>query len=330
MLDAYVDGSANRLSPEAPVPVLDVNGFTYSPWWAANVAGNTAAMLANNVTLVWMLGSTNGVLEKLEKKDFDTPHDINNAMAEVNSKVSNIILKALCHVHNVSLEAIESPHMNTITKTRVMAKNHYYLRIDQERTLSEQETSFLTENNKEQIIALLQKQQPGYIIISDYNKWFLDHDLVDHIKKTVNNYWWKIFVDTKPSHTEWYHWVYLIKPNFSEFKKMMKIGEIDPSDDKLIEQKAQEFSKRYNCIVVVTRSEYGASYATPDGTTWSMPTQAQKVIEVSGAWDTFLAWLVTSLHDWHPLEEAIQYGNKASWIVVSHPWTGIITRDQLY
>ncbi len=121
---------------------------------------------------------------------------------------------------------------------------------------------------------------------------------------------------------------YLMKPNFKEFCVM--IGKDIENEDKQIEKYWIEFVENINTNLVITRWAKWASLITKDGNYYHIATQAQKVFDVSGAGDTFIATIAYALNKWYDLKDALKLWNKASGIVVEKVGTAVVTKEELF
>lgn len=293
MLDKFSYGSVKRLNPESPAPLITVDREEYKLWWAANVAANIA-WLEQNVQLIWLLW-----------KDFHGAK-----------------FEELCKEYNIDLLKIIS-WFPTITKQRFIENTyrHQLLRADYE------EKIVLDPTLQDQIISQIKTSSPDYLVISDYLKWTITEELIKKIRNNVDN----ILVDTKPEHIHLFEWVYLIKPNFKEFCKIMdkKPDDEIKNTDQDIEKYWVEFVRKYNTNLVVTRWSEWASLITKDGYMVHLSTNAQQVFDVTGAWDTFLASITVALKEWKSLEDSVKFGNKASGVVVGKVGTAIIQKKDI-
>lgn len=295
MLDKFSYGLVKRLNPEWPNPLLNIYHEEYKLWGAANVAANVAS-LNGSVDLIGIL--------------WDDPH--------------GKIFQSLCHEHAIHFTPIFAD-VPTITKQRFMDTTYQQqlLRVDYE------EKCIISYKHNEQILVLIDQIGPKYIIFSDYNKWLITPKLIDDVKIYAQTHNAKIFVDAKPNNLKYFEDVYLIKPNFKEFCQMVD-NENLPNTDEAIKQYGLPLVQQYRCNLVITRWHKGAVLITQEGQFYSLPTEAKQVFDVTGAWDTFLAAIVYSLSKWNDLKSAVEFGNKASWIVVGKLGTATVTPEELW
>ena len=294
MLDKYSYGSVKRLNPESPSPLVNIDREEYKLWGAANVAANIAS-LNGDAELI-------GVLWRDDHgKEFES----------------------LCQDNHIHLTSVIT-WIPTITKQRFVETTYQQqlLRVDYENKYD------MSHQDNEIISALLEKDNPQYIVFSDYNKWMINKELVDAVKLYAQENNVKIFVDTKPNNFKYFEGVYLLKPNIKEFRQMIGNEEL-PNTDEAIKVHGIQFVNQYKLNLVITRWGKWAILITKDGDFYSLPTKAKQVFDVTGAGDTFLAAIVYALSQWNDLKSAVELGNKASWIVVWKLWTATVSRQEL-
>jgi len=156
----------------------------------------------------------------------------------------------------------------------------------------------------------------------------INSELIDWVKLYANNNNAKIFVDAKPNNLKYFDGVYLIKPNFKEFRQMIDNEDL-PNTEEAIRTYGVKFVQQHKVNLVITRSDKWAVLITKEGQFHSLSTEAKQVFDVTGAGDTFLAAIVYSLSQWNDLKTAVELGNKASWIVVEKLGTATVTPEEL-
>lgn len=259
---------------------------------AANLAANIKWLL-EDVLLIWPLN-----------------HDENSKK-----------LIELCKKYHIDFKSLNT-HSKTIVKKRVYAGNDYAMRIDEE------EPIVIDSSSKQWIVdTLKQYTQLSHIVISDYAKGTVDKELVDVLKQYSVEHNIKLLVDTKPKNIHMFSEVYVLKPNFKEFVEM--IGKSIPNEDEAVAIAWQEFVNMHKTNLIVTRGEHGATVVTKDGEVSHLHTQANRVADVTWAGDTFLAGVTAWDVEGMSLQEAVEYGNKASGIAVMRQWTTVVTRDDM-
>lgn len=225
MLDRYIEGHCDRISPEAPVPIVKANQETQRLGGAANVALNTQK-LGITTALV-------GVLGKDEHGD---------------------TIKDLLH-DNAIIDYTTQSHQTTV-KTRVLAKSQQLLRIDREEYFTPDK------HFKDQLEDSLNSYKPTLIIVSDYAKGVINLDimkLVFHWSKKANC---KVIVDPKDSDWTKYSGAYLIKPNMKEFEE--SIGQVNEKTD-IEKALLELYTKQEIQNILVTRSEKGMLLCNESG-----------------------------------------------------------------
>jgi rfaE bifunctional protein kinase chain/domain len=258
MLDAYWIGKANRISPEAPVPVLEVKEKSYKPGGAANVALNIKALGATPY-LFTILGNDdagNKMLEILKKEGIKTNY---------------------CHIIKNRISTI---------KTRVLSHSHHILRIDEEQT-DELKTKDKLALQKH-IIDGINQLKPQVIIIEDYDKGMLCQSLIDAIIVLANQKNIPIAVDPKYKNFWSYKNVTLFKPNLRELSEA--IGKNIDIKNKTDILKADEVlrHKLNNKIALITLSEAGV-FISDKKENYRIPAHLRNIADVSGAGDTVIS-----------------------------------------
>ena len=285
ILDKYTYWTIKRLNPEGAYPLLNIIKDEFRLWGAANVAANIAS-LSWECDLIWL-----------------TWYD--RSSEKINT---------LCTENNINFIDIKVKQ-HTIIKQRFIEKsfNSQLLRVDYEKPMIIE--------NYDSIINILKENQYSHIIFSDYNKWFINKDLITIVKKY--QLWSKIYVDTKKHNIDIFWTNITLKINFDEFKKIIWWDLKDNKENILFHLK--DISKKSKSDIVVTRSEKGfISYSFNKEkhlTQWSI---FDKIIDVSWAWDTFLSWLVYWDIEWNDFLESSQIANKLSWNIIWKLWTSII------
>ena len=220
MLDKYIWGEVSRISPEAPVQVVNVLKETFEAGGAANVANNIAALYGNAlmVGITGNDGSRELLLEELKKKNIDT---------------SGILIDK------------DKP---TTQKVRVIGKSQQLLRVDYENK------EHVHPNIEASIINFLEKniKNMDVVVISDYAKGVVTREVAKKIIQLSSENSKPIIVDPKPKHKDFYKDVTLITPNNAEASEMSGIE--DGSDETIMEI-GNKLLKNLNTNVLVTRGE---------------------------------------------------------------------------
>lgn len=226
MLDEYIVGSASRLSPEAPVPVVTVKNHFYTLGGAGNVANNLA-QLNEEVTLMGVVGNdsnANTILELLEK-----------------NKIKN--------------EIIQDKTIPTTTKTRVISGTQQIVRYDREVIKQQEELNALFQN-------FVQQNSVSYIIISDYDKGVCSAELMKTIGSSKNC---KVCIDPKGTNWDKYKNAYLVKPNLKELSEVFGKN-IENTEEAIIKAATSIKEKYNIENILVTRSEKGMTFISHNET----------------------------------------------------------------
>ena len=302
MLDEFIWGKVSRISPEAPVPVVEVQRQTFNAGGAANVARNLREFVTD-VHLVSLIGTGSDA----------------------------VTLRELLEARGVHLEAvIADPDYTTIRKTRVIARNQQVVRVDRESRRS------FTEGQLARALAQVKGLLPSLdaIILEDYDKGLLTQPFVDDLIASARAQGKIVTVDPKPSNPLRWHDVTCITPNRAEAFHAAGRPATDPVDPPLEDTALLEVGRllleKWRCDhVLVTLSEQGMMIFDPNRPPYHIPTRAQEVIDVSGAGDTAIAVLTAALAGGATPIEAAEIANHASGIVVAKTGTAVATRDEV-
>ncbi len=310
ILDEYIFGSVDRISPEAPVPVVWANKHTFTPGGAANVANNIRS-LGGGVYLVGVIG-----------KD----------------KNANILLSELKR-RKITTEVIFSdPRRHTTVKTRIVAGHQQVVRVDWEHTHS------LPQKLNQGIIKFIKTNIDDFdaIIIEDYGKGVINMQLLQDLIVLSRSHKKIIAVDPKEEHFQYYQGVTSITPNRKELENAIRNLRIkDTSNrfrfntdklftDKDIDSAAAEILKYLDLqSLLVTLGEQGMRLFEKNGRITHIPTVAQEVFDVSGAGDTVISTFTLALSCGASKLEAAHIANFAAGIVVGKLGTAVTTRKEL-
>lgn len=295
MLDKYLYGSVDRISPEAPIPVVNINEKKVALGGSANVACNINGY-GINVILSGVVGDDfNGsvVLEELKK-------------------------------NNINYIGLISDSRVTTTKTRIVSKAHQIVRVDEEikTGISKEDESQIIDNINNIISNI------DVIVISDYNKGVCTTNLCKQIIELAKRNEKFIIVDPKQSNWERYSGADLITPNFKELLEALNY-KIE-NEEKIICKNAKQLMDKFNINnILVTRSEHGMTLVSDDECI-TYETVAQEVYDVSGAGDTVVATLAAFLSIGMELRNATEISNIAAGIAVSKLGTYVISLEEVY
>lgn len=289
MLDRYWFGSTNRISPEAPVPVVKVQENEDRAGGAANVAMNIASLNVP-VTLHGLVGNDDAgrALDKLLSE-----HRIQNQCVAVDSHP-------------------------TITKLRILSRHQQLLRLDFEEGFHNLDCQALLAKLAAEITAY------GALILSDYGKGTLD--TVQQMIQIARQANVPVLIDPKGTDFERYRGATLLTPNMSEFEA---VAGHCRDEDEIVTKGLKMIAYFDLSALLITRSEKGMTLLRPNQEPFHLPTQAKEVYDVTGAGDTVISVLATAIADGRPLEEACYLANAAAGIVVGKLGTSTVSPSEL-
>ena len=292
MLDSYFWGDVKRISPEAPVPVVEVDDEFFRFGGAANVALNILKL--GGIPLpIGLIGDD-----------------------EDGKKFTSLIKE-----NNITSEGllIDSSRPTT-SKTRVIANDHHIVRIDKE------SKAFVNDSLKEKILEFLDKNIKSIdaIILEDYNKGMLSKDLIREVIGLANKHKLIVTVDPKFDNFFEYQNVTVFKPNRKETEDAFGIRILNEKDtDNAGFDLIEKLNAKY---VMLTLGEQGIAVYAKNKHLTRIPTKARKVADVSGAGDTVISTLTIALAAGADILEAAYLANYAGGIVCEE--VGIIPIEQ--
>ncbi len=296
MLDGYLWGNVNRISPEAPVPIVEIDDEFFRFGGAANVALNIAKLGSNALPYGLLGNDANSSIfkELLEKDGMNTEFLINDSSRP------------------------------TTTKTRVISSDQQIVRIDKESkaTISEEYEQVLFSSLVTEI------KNINAIILEDYNKGVLSKSLIEKIIELANKEDKLITVDPKFDNFFQYKNVTVFKPNLKEVEDAFGIkidiqNNLEEIGFKLLEQ----LNSKY---ILLTLGKDGMAIFRNDEPMKIIPTKARKVLDVSGAGDTVISTLTLSLLAGATIEEATYLANYAGGLVCEEAGVVPIEKENLY
>ena len=296
MLDKYVYGHVDRISPEAPVPVVSVDRIEGRLGGAANVAMNIKAMGATPYII-----SVTG---------FDKDASEINELF-VQNKISTKFM-------------IEAPDRITSTKTRVLAKNQQMIRLDMETT---EDISGKVENSVLQLTKdLIEAEHPDILIFEDYNKGTLTQRIIHEITALCLQHHIPIAVDPKKKNFFEYKHCTLFKPNLREIKESLNhtFDELNSDDLHLAANKLH--IKLNNQITMLTLGEHGI-YIQSENEHLHVPAHIRKIADVSGAGDTVISLAALCLAAKTSLTTLAELSNLAGGLVCEY--SGVVPIDKM-
>jgi rfaE bifunctional protein kinase chain/domain len=298
MIDTYVLGKVNRVSPEAPVPIVSLDKIEERLGGAANVALNIVALGAEPIIC-----------------------------SVVGNDDSGKGLVKLLNDSGVSHEGlIFSDHRKTTVKTRVIGNNQHLLRIDAEQThnISEEDVNHLLMRIEE-----LMRKGLDAIIFEDYNKGVLTHDVISHTIKMAQDFGIVTCVDPKKDNFLSYKNVTLFKPNLKELKEGLRRDFNYANERNAFEEAVAELEGELNnSISFVTLSEHGV-FIKNGMEKHYVSAHIRNISDVSGAGDTVISVATLCLVAGLGIKELAEISNIAGGLVCEESGVVSISKDKL-
>ncbi len=294
MVDQFLWGEVSRISPEAPVPVVEVQQESLLLGGAANVANNLKDLGAK-VTLCGLIG-----------KD-----DIGR------------IFKSLSEKRGIGCRAVELEGHPTTLKTRVIARGQQVVRVDRENSKGPDSTG--QARLLEQVGKVISSVDG--VIVSDYAKGVVSEPLMELVVEKAKEIGIPTLIDPKPVNTLLYQDVTVVTPNQKEAEAMAGLV---PSNGASLSDMAEQISQKTRAqAVLITRGKQGMLLWQKDKGTLSIPTMAREVFDVTGAGDTVIATLALGVVSGLDLEQAAHLANLAAGIVVGKVGTATVSVQEL-
>lgn len=296
ILDHFLWGSVSRISPEAPVPVVNVTRENMMLGGAANVLHNLYALGAK-ASLCGVIG---------------------------NDVMGDQLLGLLADVSSSTDGVIKVDDRPTIKKTRVIAHNQQVVRVDREVNQP------VPVEAVEKILAYIDANIDNFdaVIISDYAKGMITESFMEQLRVCLAKHQpVPLIVDPKPGRSGCYHGVTLITPNNLEAEKM---SGITIHDDASLLEAAQSLLAELSCeAMLITRGEAGMALLERGKPLFTIPTVAKEVFDVTGAGDTVIATLSMGLAVGLPFGTAATLANIAAGIVVGKVGTATVSITEI-
>jgi rfaE bifunctional protein kinase chain/domain len=300
ILDHYIWGNVNRISPEAPVPVVEVTRESFLLGGAANVAHNVVS-LGGKADVIGINGQD----------------------------VAGEMLLGMLRQQGVNCDGVFVSNRPTTVKARVIAHNQQVVRFDRE------DSKYVDGKILKGILDYIYSVSSGHdaIIVSDYKKGMITAELLKGIlkhsmtgKSGRRRSGMFIAVDPKVGHFDFYRGVSLITPNLIEASHG---SNIEIKDEKTLLKAGKTLVKKLGCrAVLVTRGEQGMSLFEKNKVR-HIPTVARKVYDVTGAGDTVISAFTLACISGASMEEAAVIANHAAGIVVGEVGTAVATPGQI-
>jgi len=289
MLDKYIYGDVERISPEAPIPVVKISSQSFSPGGAGNVANNIASLegLAFIVGIIGQDPSGESLLLAFKERNINT---------------EGIIVDS---------------RKKTIEKIRVIARGQHMIRIDSEND------RYIDKKHEKKIFGYISAHLNKFecIVISDYAKGTLTGTLTKKLIDLSNKFKIPVVVDPKPQHAPFYKNAFILTPNQKEAEQISGVT-------KDISKMGRKIKKQLKCNVLITQGAQGMTLFE-DNQIQHFPAKAKEVFDVTGAGDTVVASLALSLASGASLKIATTIANHAAGIVVGKVGTATTSIGEL-
>lgn len=290
MLDQYISGDCTRISPEAPVPIVDVKRRYQTLGGAANVATNLGS-----------LGMKVGLIGRIGKDEYG------------NQLSTKILEKGIVDL-SISTAA------TTTVKTRIISGNQQIVRLDQE---AFQE---LSEEQLKKVETAIENYKGKYLLVSDYGKGMVSDELMMKVRQIAKRKGIKVIIDPKGKSWDKYKDSFLVKPNLKELWEVSNIDDIE--SNQTVEKTAHLIREKFNIENLLTTRAANGMTLTNKLYSQHFETKKVDVFDVSGAGDTSLAVIAYILNLGGTLEKAIKASNIASSYVITKKGTYAITREE--
>jgi len=295
IMDEFIWGDVSRISPEAPVPVVDVRHETKMLGGAANVIHNIASLGAKPV-LCGVIG------------DDPTGREIVRAIEELGLASDGLVLE---------------PDRPTSIKTRVVAHDQQVVRFDREvrRGIGPESVA--------RLLGMIEKRRHSLdaVIVADYGKGVVTEAMMKGLRTLVRDSGIVVAVDPKTEHYEYYKGIDILTPNHHEAGAFCRMEIVDR--ETLIGA-GQQILQHLNCrALLITQGKDGMTLFEKGGEISHIPTVARKVYDVTGAGDTVIGTLVLGMASGLDLKQAAIIANFAAGIVVGEVGTSIVRADDL-
>ena len=299
MLDIYLYGAAERISPEAPVPVVSAEKEESLPGGAANVMSNLAHLGCH------VFGA--GYIGKDE--------------------TGRILWNKLNDLH-INTECIVHSNLSTIHKTRVIANGQHVVRFDFDQNyeqLKEEKQNFIG------LLTTLSSYHFDAIIVSDYNKGTINKNVMDTIKSVFHC---PIICDTKPQHKDIFHDVWCITPNIQEAKQLFGLEAHSKTSIEIAKKLKQEMNLK---TILVTMADQGVMGIDEQNNVFQYPAYVEfnehnpkTKLDVTGAGDTLISVFAACVAGGISTQKAVLFSNIAAGIVVKKTGTAVCSFDELF
>jgi rfaE bifunctional protein kinase chain/domain len=295
MLDRFVWGRVQRISPEAPVPVVQVTAEDARPGGAGNVVSNIAA-LGGRAAACGIVGR-----DAAGKR-------LGEALRALGAATDGIVF---------------SRHGETTQKTRIIAHQQQVVRLDRETGVGPDGASA----RRVRDFVLRHRTRYDVVVVSDYAKGAIGPELLHALAEARAREPFTWVIDPKRAHFPHYRRASLMKPNREE---AAEAAGVDIRDEGSLRAAGERLLERWQTdAVLISRGEEGMALFKPGGVVRQFPTVAREVFDVTGAGDTVLATCALALGAGGTLEEATVLANHAAGVVVGKVGTATVASDEL-
>ena len=303
MLDEFVWGKVGRISPEAPVPVVEVTGESFYPGGAANVARNLREFI-NHVSVIGLVGKDR----------------------------SGLRLRELLTGQKIDIaDLVDDDKFPTIVKTRIIARHQQVVRVDREQILGPSPEQIA------RVVAAVEDKLSDIdaIVFEDYGKGFVARQLVSQIAQAARTAGKILAADPNSRNLIDWNGMSVVKPNRTEAFLAAGLSSCDPDqapeqDSDLVRAGTTLLEKWDTKYVLITLGEHGMMLFQKTEPPHHIPTKARQVFDVSGAGDTAIALFTLALACEATPVEAAEIANHASAVVVGKLGTATVTRAELF
>lgn len=295
MLDRYWWGSVSRVSPEAPVPIVNLDNISVTLGGAANVAANVRGLGAE----VFLIGAVGADAE------------------------ADLMRACLIEKHISADHLLKSAARQTTVKTRIIAHHQQIARIDQELKTD------LTPDDENSIWNIVQAAIKGVeaVVVSDYGKGFLTTNLLKRLITTCSEAGKLILIDPKGKSYLKYRGATMLTPNRFEVAEACGLENLNQDViEETGQQLLEELSLKY---LLITQGENGMTLFEKDRATVHLPVESKNVYDVTGAGDTVIACLAAAMAAGADFLTAAKLANRAAGLVIEQVGTTAVTLEML-
>mgnify|MGYP001306229554 CR=1 FL=1 len=290
MLDKYSHGSVTRMSPEAPVPIVDIKKIVYKPGGASNVAKNLSA-LGMKVTLLGITGDDSELKE---------------------------LVKVLRHT-DIKFDPVKDISIRTTLKSRVIGNDQHLMRLDHE----DKNKSKMHSNLLKKLAKYI--KDTDLIVLSDYDKGVIK-PIAEKVINLANDNNIKVLVDPKGEDFSIYKNSFLVKPNELEFSVIT--GQAKSRNQMIA--KGKKLKKELNLDALLLTLGKNGMLLFEKNSVISFPTSQKEVYDVTGAGDTVISVLAASLSSNKTLKKSCELANIAAGLSIQHLGTVSISKSNIH